>query len=960
MTLFRRVKNRKIATAVAILSIVMLLVAPLSSVRAQNAAPNLDDVSTATTQATSAGAAGATGAAGGALACAAAGLVFGGPIGSLLGVLACAAAGGALAAGTTYATGYDFVGKALGAIPQAIITFIGSIILALLNALVSLFAWAVFLFAGYNNFINNPIVVMGWKAVRDVANLFFIFILLLIAFSTILGSEKLNYKQHLGKLVLMALFINFSKMITGILIDFSQVVLFSFLNAIGTKGPGSLLYLSNHVKQGFGALGDVQLGFFDATLAVIVNILFSAITAIVFIVMTAMFAARIIVLWILIILSPMAFLLSTIPQGQQYSGRWWGELGKNLAAGPVLAFFLWLALAINISDGFFVNDTNLSNENIATIKKNIDGGASGITLGIAERGSLTSVISFVISMSFLLLGLKMAGESGAVGAGAATAAAGFVQNRGKDVLKAGERALARGDLGKIFGGKNTALGRKVGEYTRFLAPEVIKKGWAGRTERQEHKAYTEAAGEFEDLLNKRFNMRLGTKAYGLGGAIEKVTGKKLTEAGETTFEGKIARGALASEEAKRFKDAKLTADQIAKFRIESTDEWEIRGLDMIIVEQNLQDNVTATARMEIKERQERGEKVPDHILQAASGVSREQEYSDADIKAQQQAAATAKATGKPVPPVWKKGDQQINMDTFYRSWKQDAPGTEKNLLKAGVTRDQMQRLKAHAESGNKDFQVEDFRNKRHIGKDVSNVEVERRMKKEKVEIEPITIPATFGKNAPIEKEKQHQAPAGAWAKVAKLFQPAQAPVPESAHPVAPPTGEIPVPPPVAGVVPKPAPTVEKKEGGEGGEAAGGAPVEPKEPKGGGDGGKAGGKGEKGEKGKDGKTEKGGGQIDISAIVSAIQAGAEKQHEGLTALANNVQVLASGLENLKVPPGPGAEGIKRAMEDVSAKATRQANAAEAAKRLLGGIGGTPPPTPGTQPASPAGGGTPPTV
>jgi hypothetical protein len=69
-------------------------------------------------------------------------------------------------------------------------------------------------FASYNDFGNSAgVVVKGWRIVRDVVNMFFIIILLVSAFATVIGYDEGNfhYKRVLPKLLLMAVLINFSK-----------------------------------------------------------------------------------------------------------------------------------------------------------------------------------------------------------------------------------------------------------------------------------------------------------------------------------------------------------------------------------------------------------------------------------------------------------------------------------------------------------------------------------------------------------------------------------------------------------------------------------------------------------------------------------------------------------------------------------------------------------------------------
>ena len=61
--------------------------------------------------------------------------------------------------------------------------------------------------------------------------MFFVVVLLIIALATILNQEKYSYKTWLPKLILMAVLINFSKMICGLIIDVAQVVMMTFVNA---------------------------------------------------------------------------------------------------------------------------------------------------------------------------------------------------------------------------------------------------------------------------------------------------------------------------------------------------------------------------------------------------------------------------------------------------------------------------------------------------------------------------------------------------------------------------------------------------------------------------------------------------------------------------------------------------------------------------------------------------------
>ncbi|MDP1709797.1 MAG: hypothetical protein Q8L21_02835, partial [Candidatus Komeilibacteria bacterium] len=84
--------------------------------------------------------------------------------------------------------------------------------------------------AGYNNYLDSTAVNIGWVMVRDISNMFFVVILLLIAFGTILGIEQYEWKKLLIKFVFAAILVNFSRVIAALIIDAAQVVMITFLN----------------------------------------------------------------------------------------------------------------------------------------------------------------------------------------------------------------------------------------------------------------------------------------------------------------------------------------------------------------------------------------------------------------------------------------------------------------------------------------------------------------------------------------------------------------------------------------------------------------------------------------------------------------------------------------------------------------------------------------------------------
>ncbi len=322
------------------------------------------------------------------------------------------------------------VATVLGWILYPFISLIGKLTSLLLGVFVSI--------AQYNDFINSAAVSYGWIIVRDLCNMFFVVILLIIAIATILRVEQYNLKTWLPKLVIMAILINFSKLICGVFIDFAQVIMLTFVNAFKDLAGANLshmLGLTDIMNVDPETSGDeVTAGSVVGSL--ILALVFVIIALVVILTMLAMLVIRMIMIWIYVVLSPLAYLLASFPQGQTYSQRWWSEFSKNLIIGPVLAFFIWLSFASLGGVG--------SQAEIDKIAKADEIGEDGIvsdapTAAITEAGSKDNVIKLIISIGMLLGGMMIAQEMGGqagkvVGKGMAN-----LQAIGSGALKMGKR-----------------------------------------------------------------------------------------------------------------------------------------------------------------------------------------------------------------------------------------------------------------------------------------------------------------------------------------------------------------------------------------------------------------------------------------------------------------------------------------------------------------------------------------
>ena len=235
----------------------------------------------------------------------------------------------------------------LNTIMYAIFRFFG-LLLSLAGYLLD---WAF----GLQNFIDVPVVEEGWTITRDLANMFFVLILMVIAIATILKIETYGMKSLLPKLIIIALLINFSLVFCGVVIDSSQILTNFFLEPLTNSG----MSLSENVANGLNVVKELENKEVTASLAAadiaialiggIIVVLFAA-----FIMGAAAFflIIRVVAIWMLLVLVPIALLAITLPATKHLWEKWTKNFIKWVFFAPCYAFFFYLAiLTITGKDG---------------------------------------------------------------------------------------------------------------------------------------------------------------------------------------------------------------------------------------------------------------------------------------------------------------------------------------------------------------------------------------------------------------------------------------------------------------------------------------------------------------------------------------------------------------------------------------------------------------------------------
>jgi len=247
---------------------------------------------------------------------------------------------------------------------------------------------------------NIPAINTSWGVLRDLSNMFFIPVLMVAAVATILRYDKYSFKNMLKPLLISIVFINFSRTIANIVIDFTQVLTRSFLSFSSSGG------ISEGIVNTMGLTGIFQdtqvfekggtkfIGTWGMALNTFLALLVVAIAAIVIGVAVVMLFTRMIALWILIAISPIVWGLYAIPDTQKYLGQWWGKFKQYAFFAPVFAFFIWFAILVVRAGGYSAETNKLPASML-----------SGTSKFFADP---KSIINYMFSIGILIFGLKYA------------------------------------------------------------------------------------------------------------------------------------------------------------------------------------------------------------------------------------------------------------------------------------------------------------------------------------------------------------------------------------------------------------------------------------------------------------------------------------------------------------------------------------------------------------------------
>jgi len=397
------------------------------------------------------------------------------------------------------------------------IVLIGEIISFIAGQIITLEAAILDAVVSGSKFTTLMFVQKGWASARDIANLFFIAILIYIAFAIILKLQTVNAKKLLFKVITTAVIINFSLMIGGMVIDFSQVLFRFFLFGGLEEGASfsSGLAKSLDIQKYWSAASELPLTDDDLPKDMLSDLSFTkqllvritqaftksalmCVTVFVFGAIGLVLIIRNIWLWVLLITAPIAWFISIVPLGEISSlgKKWWGNFIKWAFIAPIMGFFIYLVLMIGSKELRNTPLINVSEDNLAVTK--------GMSFDAGGNFNLINILQFIIVIG-LMVGSLMAGQS--LGLKAANSAIGMATKAGKNTQKwMGRKAMQTKPV-QAVGNKLMQWGNAPiigGVFKR--AGMATQRGVVGARGEDLKKADSRIKYMNDDQLKKNFNI----------------------------------------------------------------------------------------------------------------------------------------------------------------------------------------------------------------------------------------------------------------------------------------------------------------------------------------------------------------------------------------------------------------------------------------------------------------------
>lgn len=185
----------------------------------------------------------------------------------------------------------------------------------------------------------------GWAAIRDIANIAFAIVFLIVIYSTATSTGLNNYsiKKIIPRLVIAAILVNISFWICAAMVDLSNIA-----------GSSAKAFIDNNMVAQVNSTADPNVnpivnsvgsfvgliigGTITLVGGMVVGVLFWATAVVGLVVVLATLAFRTFALVALIVISPLAFVAYLLPNTEKWFKKWLNEFTRMLLAYPAIAF----------------------------------------------------------------------------------------------------------------------------------------------------------------------------------------------------------------------------------------------------------------------------------------------------------------------------------------------------------------------------------------------------------------------------------------------------------------------------------------------------------------------------------------------------------------------------------------------------------------------------------------------
>ena len=434
------------------------------------------------------------------------------------------------AADANYKAVANIAGDPAKVFATGLLLFVISAIISATGALASMSATLLSTVLGTTSAVcytcfDNKVIATGWPIVQNLANMIVVLGFVVIALATILRFQDYEAKKLLPKLIGAAILINFSLVICGVFIDGSNIVTDYFI-----KGDGGF-FEKSAVKNVTDQLTEIWAGWDTNNSSMVIAkavsaVFYNIMLTIVFLLFFFLFIMRYLMLWILVILSPLAFVFYVFPFTNQYFKMWWNNFFQWCIIGAPAAFFIYLSG--KMTENFLTKNSTATS-------------ASGTGL---------EMLGYLVPSFFLIAGFLFSLKTGAMGANMITSKAGNYFNKGKAMLGGAGMGALKGTANKVADVTGVSKATKYMQNQSIRAGEAmgfVPKGtYSQRTKESTKKEYDRLSSmPMKDL--KAYKDKLGSQRLPYTASQQKemsAIGRILVEEGEFDTNNKAAKAAV--------------------------------------------------------------------------------------------------------------------------------------------------------------------------------------------------------------------------------------------------------------------------------------------------------------------------------------------------------------------------------------------------------------------------------